>query len=99
MRGFLNGLEVLESRCLLSAVPVAPRAFTHVAPHVPPIVAALSTTSTPTEGGLSLAEYVKQKFTAKLGEVTVKVVDLALAADIDWGDGTHSVGTLDGSYE
>jgi hypothetical protein len=52
----------------------------------------------PSKGGLTLTEVAGKKFTAKLGEFTLKVIDLALNAVIDWGDGTHSDGTLVGSY-
>jgi hypothetical protein len=52
----------------------------------------------PTPGGLSLAEYAGVSFSTKLGEITYKTVDQALNAVINWGDGTHSAGVLDGSY-
>jgi hypothetical protein len=52
----------------------------------------------PSEGGVNLIETTGKEFTARLGEFTKKVVDLALDAIIDWGDGTHSKGKLVGSY-
>ncbi len=52
----------------------------------------------PSAGGLVLNEVAGQKFTAKLGEFTFKTIDEAIDADINWGDGTHSQGTLVGSY-
>jgi hypothetical protein len=52
----------------------------------------------PSNGGVSLNEPAGKKFTARLGEFTYKTVDQALDADINWGDGTHSVGKLVGSY-
>ena len=52
----------------------------------------------PSEGGRTLTETAGKKFTARLGEVTVKVVDLVLDAVISWGDGTKSAGRMIGSY-
>ena len=52
----------------------------------------------PSPGGVSLTERAGKEFTAKLGEFTKKVVDLALDAVITWGDGTKSGGKLVGSY-
>jgi predicted heme/steroid binding protein len=57
-----------------------------------------ATPPAPSANGETLSETVNQKFSAKLGEFTQKVIDLSLSALIDWGDGTHSHGTLVGSY-
>jgi hypothetical protein len=59
----------------------------------------LSASITPSAGGVSLTETAHDRFTVKLGAFTQKVVDLALNAVIQWGDGTRSDGKLVGSYE
>jgi hypothetical protein len=52
----------------------------------------------PTNGGRSLTEIAGTKFNDKLGEITFKSIDLALNAEINWGDGKKSDGKLVGSY-
>ena len=91
-------VEALEERRFLSVSPAV------AAEQSPPptdhssIVVNTTATTQPSEGGLTLTKTATQHFTAKLGEVTVKVVDLALNAVVDWGDGTHSPGRMVGSY-
>ena len=52
----------------------------------------------PTDGGFTLTETAGEKFNTKIGEFTLKAIDLSLSSVIDWGDGTHSDGKLVGSY-
>jgi hypothetical protein len=52
----------------------------------------------PTEGGFTLTETAGKKFNTKIGEFTLRAIDLSLSSVIDWGDGTHSDGKLVGSY-
>lgn len=97
MSWFSMSVEPLEVRQHLSIAPVAP----HSAGTTPAVVVPLSAAAKaaqPTSSGLTLTKVAAEKFTAKLGEFTFKVVDLALDAVIDWGDGSHSAGTLVGSY-
>jgi hypothetical protein len=95
MSRFIVTVEPLENRQFLSASPAG--TYAAVAPAGPAAVA-VAAAPKPSEGGLSLTETVGQKFTARLGEFTYKTVDQLLNAVIYWGDGTHSDGTLVGSY-
>src|SRR5438132_1078691 len=88
-RNFIT-FEGLEARRFLS---VAPLGGTGAAVHSAAGVA-VSAGVTPTEGGITLSKTAGQHFTARRGEVTVKVIDLALNAVIDWGDGTKSDGKM-----
>ena len=54
--------------------------------------------ASPTPGGMSLGEVEARPFTERLGEVTVRAIDLTLNAHVNWGDGTRSDGRLVGSY-
>ena len=99
MRSPLATLESLENRRLLSAGSVmadGPTADGGSDAAVP--VYATAAAPKPSNGGVSLTEFAGQRFTARLGEFTLKVVDLSLNAVVDWGDGTHSAGKLVGSY-
>src|SRR5205809_343504 len=87
--------EPLEDRRLLS-VSLLP-ALAQSGPGPTPAVVAPAT-PIPTPGGLTLHEKAGQEFTAKLGHFTFLTVDQAISAQINWGDGTHSVGTIEGSY-
>jgi hypothetical protein len=58
----------------------------------------LSAVPTPTHGGLNLNEVAQRPFTERVGTIRFKTVDQLLNAVIDWGDGTTSNGTLEGSY-
>src|SRR5947207_556685 len=90
-------LETLEFRQFLSASPLAPVVdSTSSDPIVLPIF--VISDPGPSSHGLHLTEYKNQKFTAKLGTFHLKVIDLALSAKVDWGDGTHSDGVIEGSY-
>src|SRR5256885_12045371 len=95
MRSF--ALETLEFRQFLSASPAAGlNDVTSSDPGVQPIF--VVSDPGPSAHGLHLTEYKNQKFTAKLGTFHLKVIDLALSAKVDWGDGTHSDGVIGGSY-
>jgi hypothetical protein len=48
------------------------------------------------DGGVTLTETAGKPFKATLGSFDFRNVDLLLSATIDWGDGTHSVGTVTG---
>jgi hypothetical protein len=50
------------------------------------------------DGGVTLTEVAGQAFKAKVGSFDFRNVDLILSATIDWGDGTHSVGTITGNF-
>jgi len=103
MRRSFVTLESLETRRLLSADPLvdpipADAPGTAGGSDVAVPIYATVAAPKPSNGGVSLTEFAGQKFTAKLGEFTLKVVDLALNAVVYWGDGTHSAGKLVGSY-
>lgn len=93
MRSF--ALETLEFRQFLSASPLA-AVDDGSSADVQPIF--VVSDPGPSSHGLHLTEYKNQKFTAKLGTFHLKVIDLALSAKVDWGDGTHSAGVIEGSY-
>jgi hypothetical protein len=106
MRAFSEPLEPLEVRRLLSVSPAAaPAPAVHdigaaaTQVHSATLAGNVATAlPTPANGGVSVTEIAGKGFTARLGEIHFKVVDLALNALIHWGDGTHSDGTLVGSY-
>ena len=50
------------------------------------------------DGGVSLVEVAGRSFKAKVGSFDFRSVDLSLSATIDWGDGTHSAGTIAGNF-
>ena len=89
-------IEVLESRRMLSAAVSA--GGEHALAGGPDLLVPLATAPKPTDGGLSLTEVANTKFRTKLGEFQFKTIDEQLTAQINWGDGFHSLGTLDGSY-
>jgi hypothetical protein len=94
MSSHFASLESLESRRLLSASPLVDAGGDGGGVAVPIFV----TAPKPTNGGVTLNEFARQKFTAKLGTFHLKVSDLTLNAVVHWGDGTKSDGTIEGSY-
>ena len=95
LRGSRVVVEALEVRRFLSA-----SVYGAGLPGAAVAAAGISASATPmpSEGGLALNAIAHKSFTARLGEVTLKVIDLQLNASIDWGDGSHSDGKLIGSY-
>src|SRR5689334_22665583 len=92
MRSF--ALETLESRQFLSASPLD--AVNDGSGDVQPIF--VVSDPGPSSHGLHLTEYKNKTFTAKLGTFHLKVIDLALSAKVDWGDGKTTDGVIEGSY-
>jgi hypothetical protein len=90
-------LEPLENRRLLSAAVLIADHPASLAPAAAS-TAATAATPQPTNGGVTLTEEATQQFTAKLGHFTFKTVDQLINATINWGDGTHSAGTIQGAY-
>jgi hypothetical protein len=90
-----SGFEALETRAFLSASPIISDAGADNAQHAALTIPILPRPGT---GGVHLTEHAHQQFTAKLGEFHLKVIDLALSATVDWGDGKTSTGKIEGSY-
>ncbi|HEX3356988.1 MAG TPA: hypothetical protein VHS31_08460 [Tepidisphaeraceae bacterium] len=93
-------VESLENRRFLSASPtIDPATGDDGSPVAVPI--AIINPGGPIDGtsqGVTLYQYAHQHFTKKVGDFQLKVSDLALNAVINWGDGTHSAGDIEGSY-
>jgi hypothetical protein len=50
------------------------------------------------DGGVTLSETAQKAFKATLGNFDFRAIDLVTTATIDWGDGTHSAGTIVGNF-
>ena len=96
--GQFTGLESLESRQFLSVTPMLAHDTGAADSNVSFTLSTSANQPQPTEGGVRLTEHTGQRFTAKLGEFHLKVIDLALNATVDWGDAKHSHGKIEGSY-